>query len=112
MAAREVATNYEKYFGKITPATPVESRKIVLAGYASIKDLGNYFGVDMPTLAKLNPSLRPPVFRGQKYVPKGYTLRLPSDAVQNQMEASTELPWNMYKNHQKSSRIYRVRKGR
>ena len=111
LAAREVATNHEKYFGKITRDTPVETREIVLAGYASIKDLGEYFGVDMATLRKHNPSLRIPVFRGQKYVPKGYSLRLPSDAVQNRMVASTELPWNMYKYHQKSSRIYRVKKG-
>jgi peptidoglycan lytic transglycosylase D len=111
LAAREVAANYEKYFGKITRDTPVETREIVLAGYASIKDLGEYFGVDMATLRKHNPSLRIPVFRGQKYVPKGYSLRLPSDAVQNLMGASTELPWNMYKHHQKSSRIYRVKTG-
>ncbi|MDH3574310.1 MAG: transglycosylase SLT domain-containing protein [Desulfobacteraceae bacterium] len=111
LAAREVATNHEKYFGKITRDTPVETREIVLAGYSSIKDLGEYFGVDMATLRKHNPSLRIPVFRGQKYVPKGYSLRLPSDAVQNRMGASTELPWNMYKHHQKSSRIYRVKTG-
>lgn len=111
LAAREVAANYEKYFGKITRDTPVETREIVLAGYSSIKDLGEYFGVDMATLRKHNPSLRIPVFRGQKYVPKGYSLRLPSDAVQNRMGASTELPWNMYKHHQKSSRIYRVKTG-
>jgi membrane-bound lytic murein transglycosylase D len=110
LAAREVATNYEKYFGKIIPDTPVDSRKIVLAGYASIKDLGKYFGVDPATLGRLNPSLRPPVFRGQKYVPKGYSMCLPSDAVQNRMGASLELPLNMYKYHQKSSRIYRVKK--
>jgi len=110
LAAREVATNHEKYFGKITPDTPVESRKIVMAGYASIKDLGQYFGVDMATLRKLNPSLRSPVFRGQKYVPKGYSLRLPPEAVEHR-SASTELPWNMYKDHQKSSRIYRVKTG-
>jgi len=111
LAAREVAANYEKYFGKITPDTPVECRKIVLAGYASIKDLGEYFGVDMATLRKHNPSLRTPVFTEQKYVPKGYSLRLPSDAVQNRMGASLELPLSMYKYHQKSSRIYRVKKG-
>ena len=110
LAAREVATNHEKYFGKITPDTPVDSREIVLAGYASIKDLGEYFGVDMATLRKLNPSLRTPVFTKQKYVPKGYSLRLPSDAVQNQMGATLELPLSMYKPHQKSSRIYRVKK--
>jgi membrane-bound lytic murein transglycosylase D len=111
LAAREVATNHEKYFGKITPDTPVDSREIVLAGYVSIKDLGEYFGVDMATLRKLNPSLRTPVFTKQKYVPKGYSLRLPSDAVQNRMGASLELPLSMYKQHQKSSRIYRVKKG-
>ena len=110
MAAREVATHYEKYFGKIIPDTPVDTRKIVLAGYASIKDLGEYFGVDMATLGRLNPSLRPPVFRGQKYVPKGFSLYLPSNAVRNQMGASLELPLNLYKHHQKSSRIYRVKK--
>ena len=111
VAAREVAANHEKYFGKITSDTPVESQKIVMAGYAPIKDLGQYFGVDLETLRKLNPSLRPPVFRGQKYVPKGYSLRLPSDVVQNRMGGSTEFPWNMYKYNQKSSRIYRVKKG-
>ena len=110
MAAREVATNYEKYFGKIIPDTAVDSRKIVLAGFASITDLGKYFGVDMATIGRLNPSLRPPVFKGQKYVPKGYSLCLPADAVQNRMGASLELPLNMYKNHQKSSLIYRVKK--
>ena len=111
LAAREVAANHEKYFGKLTPDTPVESQKIVMAGYAPIKDLSQYFGVDPATLRKLNPSLRPPVLRGQKYVPKGYSLRLPSDVVQNRMGGSTELPWNMYKYNQKSSRIYRVKKG-
>jgi membrane-bound lytic murein transglycosylase D len=110
MAAREVATHYEKYFGKIISDTPVDTRKIVLAGYASIKDLGEYFGVDMATLGRLNPSLRPPVFRGQKYVPKGFSLYLPSNSDRNQMGASLELPLNLYKHHQKSSRIYRVKK--
>jgi membrane-bound lytic murein transglycosylase D len=111
LAAREIASNPEKYFGNITLETPVESRKIVLAGYASIKDLGQYFGVDMATLRKFNPSLRPPVFRGEKHVPKGYSLCLPQDVVQSRMGASTELPWTIYKHHQKSSRIYRVKKG-
>ncbi len=111
LAAREVATNYEQYFGKITLDSPVETRNIILAGYASIKDLSRYLGVDMSTLRKLNPSLRPPVFRGQKYVPKGYSLRLPPHSTQNRTDASMELPWNIYKHHQKSSRIYRVKTG-
>jgi peptidoglycan lytic transglycosylase D len=111
MAAREVAANYERYFGQITLDPPVDSRIIALAGYASIKDIGRYFDVDEASLQKLNPALRPPVFRGQKYVPKGYTLRLPSEAVQHRMGDSAELPFSLYKHHQKTSHIYRVKNG-
>jgi len=111
LAAREAANNSDRYFGEIALDKPIEGRKIVMTGYAPIKDINRYFNVDISTLRKLNPSLRPPVFRGQKYVPKGYSLRLPSEAVRHRLGASTELPRNIYKYRQKSSRIYRVKKG-
>ncbi|MEJ2658112.1 MAG: transglycosylase SLT domain-containing protein, partial [Desulfobacterales bacterium] len=111
LAAREAATNREKYFGDIVPDPPADSRKISLAGYASIKDLARYFDVDIDILARLNPSLRPPVFKEQKYVPAGYALRLPAGALQKRTGDSMEIPPEMYKTGQKSSRIYRVKKG-
>jgi membrane-bound lytic murein transglycosylase D len=111
LAARNVATNCKTYFGDLSLDTPIDSREIMMAGYASAKDLARYFDVDIPTLARLNPSLRPPVFKEHKYVPKGYVLRLPADAVQHRMGRSTALPSEMYRTRQKASRIYRVQKG-
>jgi membrane-bound lytic murein transglycosylase D len=111
LAARKAAKNYKTYFGDLTLDTPADSRKIIMAGYASAKDLARYFNVDIATLARLNPSLRSPVFKGQKYVPKGYALRLPADTVQHRMGDSTKLPPEMYRPQQASSRIYHVRKG-
>jgi peptidoglycan lytic transglycosylase D len=111
LAAREAATNCKTYFGNLTLDAPMDSREIMMTGYASAKDLARYFDVDIATLHRLNPSLRPPVFKEQKYVPKGYVLRLPADAVQHRMGDSTALPPEMYRIRQKASRMYRVQKG-
>lgn len=111
LAARNAAKNYSTYFGDLSLDPPINSRKIMMAGFASAKDLARYFNMDIATLARFNPSLRPPVFKGQKYVPKGYVLRLPADAVERRMGNSTELPPEMYRARQKPSRIYRVKKG-
>ena len=111
LAARNAAKNYQAYFGNIALDRPITSRKIMMAGYASAKDLARFFHVDIATLARLNPALRPPVFKEQKYVPKGYALHLPVDAVQLRIGDAMELPPDLYKPRQKSSRIYRVKKG-
>jgi len=111
LAARKVAKNYEQYFGELELDKPAPSREIVLAGYVSIKDLSRYFEVDIATLRRLNPSLRTPVFRMQKYVPKGYSLKLPAHTVQGFIGASVELPREIYKPHQKFSTFYRVKRG-
>ena len=111
LAACKAAKNYRTYFGDIALDPPINSRKIVLAGYASVTELARYFDVDIATLARFNPSLRPPVFKEQKYVPKGYALRLPADAVRRRMGDSKAIPFEMYKPRQKAIRIYRVQKG-
>ena len=110
LAARKVAKNYEQYFGELELDKPAESREIVLAGYASVKDLSRFFELDIATIRRFNPSLRPPVFRMQKYVPKGYALKLPAHAVQCLIGTSAELPREIYKPHQKSSTFYRVKR--
>jgi membrane-bound lytic murein transglycosylase D len=111
LAAREVAKNYELYFGAIELQKPVETREVLLQGYASVSDLSRYFGVDVETIRELNPALRPPVFNDQKYVPKGYALRLPADAVDEGEVASADLLESTYRLRQKPSRFYRVKLG-
>lgn len=109
LAARDVAKNADRHFGRLDTHKPVKSRETVLQGYASIRDISRHYDVSIKTLKKLNPALRAPVYRGQKYVPKGYTLRLPED--QGVRTASLKLPKNIYQSRQKHSSIYHVRKG-
>ncbi|MEI6613558.1 MAG: lytic transglycosylase domain-containing protein [Chrysiogenales bacterium] len=77
LAARQVAQNYKNYFGAIALDQPKPLHTVALDGYCSLHDLSSHFGVFPETLIELNPALRPPVFAGQKLIPKGYSLNLP-----------------------------------
>ncbi|MDY6880313.1 MAG: transglycosylase SLT domain-containing protein [Desulfatiglans sp.] len=111
LAARQAAKNHGKYFGAIDFDTPVRTRKVVLDGYVGVEDLSCYFDVSMSTIRRLNPSLRPPIFNGQKYVPKGYLLTLPADTEKLWQNLSAQLPKDLYKSAQKPSRFHRIKRG-
>lgn len=111
LAAREVAKNYRQYFGDLNLDAPVKSREIVLAGYISLPHLARHLDIDLDDLRELNPALRSPVFRGQKYVPGGYQLRLPAGDDRDWEQLIAQLPPEIYRRNQKRSEIYTVGRG-
>lgn len=111
IAARDIARNYQAYFGDLKLANPVYRDAITLPGHIAIKDLAEYFCVDIYTLKELNPSLRPPVFSGHKFVPKGYCLYLPSNIASDHKLAAENIPARLLKSRQKSSLFCRVKRG-
>ena len=110
LAARQVASDYTSYFGHLTLAAPRPSHTVTLEGYAPLQDLCGHYGVAPETVRKMNPALRSPVFNDQKYVPKGYQLRLPPDAASGGT-ALAAIPASLYKSAQKPSRFYTVQRG-
>lgn len=80
LAAREIAQNYRTYFPGLRLDDPVGSRTFAVNRAAGIRVLTSHFKVGLDTLAELNPALLEPVWSGQRYVPKGYRLRLPKGA--------------------------------
>ncbi|MGD9085684.1 MAG: LysM peptidoglycan-binding domain-containing protein [Desulfobacterales bacterium] len=111
LAAREVSHNYQKYFGKLILDTPIQTQEVVLAGYGSLPEIARHLNLKLAVLRDLNPALRTPVIRGQKYVPRGFHLKLPVQDDRNWQQVLAELAPKIYKNYQKRSRIYTVRKG-
>ena len=111
LAAIEVAQNYQHYFGDLAMDTPLESQEVVMAGYGSLPEIARQLKLELSVLRELNPALRNPVIRGQKYVPKGFRLRLPPRAGQNWESIIAELAPKIFKNYQKRSRIYTVQRG-
>ncbi|MDF1614500.1 lytic transglycosylase domain-containing protein [Desulfurivibrio dismutans] len=109
LAAREVAKNAERYFGLLELEPERRSHEIVLGGYASLAELAVHLGLDLTTLHRYNQGLREPVLRGEKYVPKGYHLRVP--ATQSTVRLAAALPEAMLREHQRRSAFYTVRRG-
>ncbi len=77
LAALEVDRHAEKYFGPITRLTDTESTAVEVPDYVPVDALAKAFKVDMGALKVLNPALRPPIWSGARWVPRGYMLRLP-----------------------------------
>jgi peptidoglycan lytic transglycosylase D len=107
LAARQIASDYEAYFGGLALDHPLAIRTVALKGFASFSDLSSHFNVDPQTLKQMNPALRQPVFKGKKYVPKGYALRLPA-GIETELAA---VPDGLYQGRQKPSRFYTVQPG-
>ena len=83
----------------------------MLAGYGSLPEIARLLNLKLAVLRNLNPALRNPVLRGQKYVPRGFHLKLPAQSGRDWQNVIAELAPKIYKNYQKRSRIYTVRKG-
>jgi membrane-bound lytic murein transglycosylase D len=111
LAARQIARNYRQYFGELKLDTPVQTQEVVLAGYGSLPEIAGQLNLNLAVLSDLNPALRNPVLRGQKYVPRGFHLKLPAQSDRDWKRVIAELAPKIYKNDQKRSQIYVVRKG-
>ncbi len=109
IAAREAAKDYIKYFGPLKLSNPVSIMEIKLPGFVSVSKIAKHFGINTRTIKLLNPALRRPVFKEQKYIPKGYKLRLPNK--KSMKELALKMPSDIFEPKQKRSRFYYVQKG-
>lgn len=109
LAARKIAKNVEHYFGKLKLDTPPEVTIVKLSGYAPLEEITKHFGVTEKTIRDLNPALREPVFRKQKYIPANFELKLPG--TEKVAALTQSIPEGIYEKEQKRSRFYYVQKG-
>jgi membrane-bound lytic murein transglycosylase D len=87
LAARDVAKSYRQYFGDLELDNPPSTHDVVVGHTVPVKDLARRFNVNVADIRNLNPSLKESVYKGQKPLPKGYTLRLPLAAPTQTQEA-------------------------
>jgi membrane-bound lytic murein transglycosylase D len=109
LAARKIARNAENYFGPLEIEQPLQTVSLTLPGFLPLREVLVFFQLDAETVGALNPALRHSIFSGQKFLPKGYKLRLPSwvDALL----AGGGIPGELFKDNQKRSKFYRVKRG-
>ncbi|MEO6081410.1 MAG: transglycosylase SLT domain-containing protein [Steroidobacteraceae bacterium] len=112
LAALTIDRNPEKYFGNLKRNPQMAFTEVEMPAYVPLAALQRTLKVDRSSLVALNPALRPPVWNGSQYVPKGYKLRLPVEAkswtgvsLAQQLDATDQ-----YVN-QPRERSYRARAG-
>ncbi len=112
LAALEVENDYERYFGPVQKDPPEDPEIVVLDHYYKAKTLAGTFGVTLEALREANGALLRPVWSGQKYVPKGYGLRLPRDPLRDSPRVIlARIPAGERFAKQVRDRQYRVKRG-
>ena len=79
LAALTIDQDPQRFFPGVTRAPEMRFHEVEMPGYAGIEHLGRSLGIPLADLRELNPALRPPVWSGERFVPRGYRLRLPAD---------------------------------
>jgi len=77
LAALEVSRNYIRYFGDIDFLPASRYEEVTVTSYLPAKKLADRLGVTIDTMRKYNRSLRNSVWKGHRYIPKGFRLRTP-----------------------------------
>ena len=81
LAASDIDKNPEKYFGRVDFAPASATIVTKVPDYMSVQTLSRALGIGVSQLRELNPALTPIVWSGEKYVPRGFPLRLPGEAA-------------------------------
>ncbi len=85
LAALEIDRNADRFFGRVDRAPPDSSRVVRLPYFVPAQALERALGADRDMLRALNLSLLEPVWNGQRFVPRGFDLRVPGSADPDQL---------------------------
>ncbi len=97
LAAHEIASEPERYFGALERDPPFDHTELVLRHRYSVTALQRALGLDLETLRMANLALRQPFWRGRMAAPAGYVLRipghrLPAETVAQRLAKMPEAP--------------------
>ena len=80
IAALDVDQNAERFFGEVEIEPAIDSTVFTLPDYVDAGPLASAWGLSVAELKTFNPALMDTVWEGDKYVPRGFEIRLPSSA--------------------------------
>lgn len=78
LAALEIDSDPEKFFGPIKRDPPDTSRVMKMTSFVPSSSVAAVLGLEREELRRLNPSLLPSVWNGARYIPRGFELRVPA----------------------------------
>ncbi|MGZ3696041.1 MAG: lytic transglycosylase domain-containing protein [Bdellovibrionota bacterium] len=83
LAALHVAKNSAQFLGEVPRARKLEFDEFVMPDYVDLHVLLAKTEIEETIFRELNPALTEEVYSGRKYIPVGYTIRVPVEARTN-----------------------------
>jgi len=111
LAALEVDRNAERYFGPIALDAPTDYDRISLKEYLPAGTIAEMAGISLDELKQHNPAFRERVWKGEKYIPRGYEVRIPKGLAKPLSQAVAAIPANLRFSYQKPDVLHRIRPG-
>lgn len=81
VAALEVSSDPQRYFGTVNMAAPVRYAEVEVPEYIPMDAFARAFNIDPDLLKAHNRALLDPIWLGKKRIPQGHTVRIPSAAI-------------------------------
>ena len=111
LAALEVDANAERYFGPIDLDPPADFVLASVPDYVEARTLSRALGMNVDELRRFNPALADTVWAGDKFVPRGFELRLPRTSGADPRTLLANLPAEDRYAAQRPDEYHRVRSG-
>ena len=111
LAAVDVDANAEEYFGPLNPDPEADTAVMSVPDYVSVSTLADAFDVSHDVLRNWNPALTAAVWSEEKFVPRGFRLRVPGDVVPNAAERLAAVPASLRYTAQRPDVLHRVQRG-
>ena len=111
LAAVDVDANAEEYFGPLNPDPEADTVVMNVPDFVTVSTLADAFDVSHDLLRNWNPALTSAVWSGEKFVPSGFRLRVPADAVAGAPERMAGIPATLRFTAQRPDVLHRVQRG-
>ncbi len=111
LAALDVERNAERFFGTVQ-IEPAQTHKLIeLAEFVDAAPVADALGISLEELRALNPALADTVWAGEKYLPRGFPVRLPASHAATADASLAAIPRNLRFADQRPDLQHRVSRG-
>jgi membrane-bound lytic murein transglycosylase D len=111
LAALDVDRNAERYFGNVEIEPPLEVTVVTLPDYVDAAPLASAWDMSLRDLQRFNPALMETVWEGDKYIPRGFEIRVPAHVGDDGRSLMAAIPSGVRFAAQRPDLQHRVRRG-
>ena len=112
LAAKQVDQNVGDYFPGLVYDEPVDYTEAELPAFVAVTGLAGALGTTPENLARHNQGLQASIWQGNKYLPRGYPLRLPAAELDTSLaDVLAGLPADSLHDRQLPDLFHRVSRG-